>query len=276
MSHETTQPTLDRTAPASPAENLQALTLLETAALLAIHRATRDRAPISPSAYLTEALLVVLERCRILQRWGEEGLCKPQGLQRAIYDPVCWQYLGEWQATPHLESAIESHLYTCACDEGSLHDRLQLWRALADAEIEGYLSHLLRRHGFEVRWAMDLPPIRWDSGISLAQMRYVIWASVREGAAAFLRTSSDPDHARMVIASAVRRRSQWITGRPDAGQTFVPPITARPSILLALFLNDIAPMGHAYWLAAPTLDALRLTKARFHLRKPGKDDDEME
>ncbi|MGN6519982.1 MAG: hypothetical protein ACTHK2_11225 [Dokdonella sp.] len=261
MSHETTQPTLDRTTPATPAENLQALTLLETAALLAIHRATLDRAPITTSAYLTEALFVLLEKRRVLQRCDEEDLRRPDGLQRAIYDPVCWRYLGDWQATPLIGSAIEGRLRTCAGSEHSLHDRLQLWRALADAEAEGYLAHLLRRHAFEARWAMDLAPIPWESGITLSQMRYVIWASVREGAAAFLRTSSDSDHARNVIASAVRRRAQWIAGRPDVGQSFVPQASARPPLLLTIFLSDVAPLGRAYWLSTPTLDALRATKA---------------
>lgn len=260
MSHEATQPTLDRTAPAAPAETLQALTLLEAAALLAIHRATRDRAPISPSAYLTEALFVLLEKRQILQRCDRDDLRKPDGLQCAIYDPVCWRYLADWQATPLLESAIERHLHVCAADERSLHDRLQLWRALADAEAEGYLAHLLRRHAFEARWAMDLPPTRWETGITLSQMRYVMWASVREGAAAFLRTSSDHDHARMIIASAVRRRVQWIAGRPDVGQSFVPHASARPSLLLTIFLSDVALLGPAYWLSAPSLKTLRATK----------------
>jgi len=257
LSHETTQSTLDGTAPTAPAENLQGLTLLETAALLAIHRATRDRAPVSPSIYLTEALFVLLEKRHILKRCAEGDLRKPDGLQRAIYDPVCWRYLADWRATPLLESAIESHLRVCASDERSLHDRLQLWRALADAEVEGYLAHLLRRHAFEARWAMDLPPTRWESGITLSQMRYVIWASVREGAAAFLRTSLDHDHARMVIASAVQRRAQWIAGRPDMGESFVPHASARPSLLLGIFLSDVAPLGSAYWRSTPTLKALR-------------------
>jgi hypothetical protein len=217
LSHETTQPTLDRTAPASPAENLQSLTLLEAAALLAIHRATRDRAPISPSAYLTEALFLVLEKRRILLRCAEGEPSEPVERQRAIYDPMCWRYLADWQAVPLLEDAIAGRLRACAGDESSLRDRLELWRALADSEPEGYLAHLLRRHAFEARWAMDLPPTRWETGITLAQMRYVVWASVREGAAAFLRASSNYDHARDVIGSALRRRSQWIAGRLEIG-----------------------------------------------------------
>jgi hypothetical protein len=234
--------------------------LIETASLLAFHRSTADRAPITPCFGLTQALALLLQRQEILKcHSGRDPPDESEPLWRTIYDPIAWQYVGAWSHIESFESAVRQRLLELATSDNTTADKLALWQTLASAEAEGYLAHLLRRHGFDVRWAVDAADsgASWSDGLSLARMRYVVWASVREGAAAFLRSRGDPDEARSAIAAELRRRSRWLDGRLDLGQSFLPAPNARHSVLVTTFLEDIAPLGQSYWLIQPSIAALQ-------------------
>jgi hypothetical protein len=269
LTHEAAQPTLNRTLEAPPAEALHALNLVEAAALRALQHATAQRAPITPCFTLTQALVVLLARRGILELRTDGDLNGGEPLWRALYDPLRWRYLSGWEHTPQLEGALRDWLRELVHRKDAAAVKLTIWRLLANAEIEGYFAHLLRRHGFSPQWAVDASDstAAWGSGLSLAQMRYVVWASVREGAAAFLRSGGDAEGAREAIALELRRRARWIEGRPDLGQTFLPHPNARRSTLLVVFLEEIAPLGQAYWLANPSTDAIRTLSARLGKRR---------
>jgi hypothetical protein len=259
LTDEAAQPTLNRSHEASPAEALHALTLVEATALRAFHLATTHRAPITPCLGLTQALVVLMVRRGVFELCADNDLSGSEPFWRATYDPLRWRYLTGWEQTPESERSLRQRLRELADREDVAPGKLGLWRLLANAEVEGYFAHLLRRHGFSPQWAVDASDSTayWDYGLSLAQMRYVVWASVREGAAAFLRSGGDPDDARDAIATELRRRARWIEGKPDLGQTFLPPPNARQSTLLTVFLEDVAPLDQRYWLTNPSLTALR-------------------
>ena len=218
-----------------------------------------NRAPITPCFSLTQALLSLLRRRGVLELCSDGDLSAPESLRRAIYDPLTWRYLRGWAHISDLESKLRCWLIELASSDDTAADKLALWRVLASAELEGYLAHLLRRHGLSPQWAVDIDDsgAYWDSGLSLAQMRYVVWASVREGAGAFLRSGGNQERTRDAIANELRRRSRWIEGHVDFGQRFLPAPGARRSILLTTFLEDVAPLGPRYWLIAPSLASLR-------------------
>ena len=258
MIHGASQPTLDPPHDPTPAERLRALDLIESAALLALGRAAVDSAPATPCFALTRELADVLEGRGLLTVCGEDDASEAGAPVRAIYDPISWRYrLPDTTSAEFLES-LRSQVRDLAREPTSNGLRCSLWRTLASAELEGYLAHLLRRHGFDARWASDVRDSgrRWDRGLSLAQARYVVWASVREGAAVWLRSGGDEDEVREALASEVRRRSAWIETRPDWGASFVPAPGGRQSILLSIFLDDVAPIGTRYWLVAPSEAAL--------------------
>jgi hypothetical protein len=259
LTHEAAQPTLNRTLEASPAEASHALSLVEAAALRAFHRATTQRSPITPCFSLTQALVVLLVRRGFLALCTDDDLNGSEPFWRALYDPLRWRYLGSWEPALQVDDELRQRVRDLAARDDAIDTKLLLWRLLANAEIEGYLAHLLRRHGFSPQWAIDASDstIYWENGLSLAQMRYVVWASVREGAAAFLRWGGDLEGARDAIATELRRRAHWIEGRPDLGQTFLPPSNARQPTLLTVFLEDIASLEQRYWLVNPSLTALR-------------------
>jgi hypothetical protein len=173
---------------------------------------------------------------------------------RAIYDPIAWRYCWPEAAEPDFEAQLVSHLSALSRQSESAGAKTSLWRSLANAELEGYYAHLLRRHGFDPRWAVDIRDggDRWFKGLSLAQARYLAWASVREGAAVFLRAGEDFDEAREAIQVEMRRRAKWIETRPELGSTFLPMSNARQSVLLSVFLEHVARIGTRYWLLPPT------------------------
>jgi len=82
-------------------------------------------------------------------------------------------------------------------------------------------------------------------------MRYVIWASVREGASAFLKSNGDDSAAREAILAEIWRRARWVETKPDWGAGFVPAASGLQSIMLTIFLEDVAPIGARYWTQPP-------------------------
>lgn len=259
LTNDGRQPTLDRSRELPPAEDLAALNLVEVAALLALLRSTNDRAPISPCAGLTQALACWLEQRGAIELAEDRNLLHASPAMRAIYDPLAWRVRWPNAGDPDLAAQVHARLAELTQGEDALGYKFTLWELLANAEVEGYLTHLLRKHGFDPDWALDArdQSERWKMGVSLAQMRYVAWASVREGAAAYLRSGGDPDEARTAIAQEIRRRARWVQSRPGAGYTFLPAPTTRQAVLLRLFLEDIARIGNQYWLVPPSLEAMR-------------------
>jgi hypothetical protein len=206
----------------------------------------------------------VLQQRGIFTVCGEDDATASGAPARAIYDPITWRYLVPDVAAPASLESLREQVLALAQDPAANALRATLWRTLASAELEGYFAHLLRRHGFDARWATDIRDRgrRWDRGLSLAQARYVVWASVREGAAVCLRSGGDLDEVREALGAEMRRRSAWIETRPDWGANFVPAPGGRQSILLSIFLDDIAPIGNRYWLVAPSEAALFVEEQR--------------
>lgn len=259
MTNDARQPTLDRSREAPTATDLAALSLVEAAALLALARSTFERAPISPCTGLTEALSVWLEQRGVIELGQDRDLLQVTPALRAVYDPIVWRFRWTVANEPGFAEHVRTRLAELVDAPDSIHMKLVLWQLLANAEVEGYLAHLLRKHGFDPQWAFDArdQSERWQRGLSLAQMRYVAWASVREGAAVYLRSGGDTEVSRDSIAQEMRRRSRWVESRRDAGFSFLPAAATRQSILLTIFLESVAPIGQQYWLACPDLVSLQ-------------------
>lgn len=256
MTHGASQPTLPRACSDALETGLAPLDLTETAGLLAFHRATREPHPIAPCFALTQELGSRFERYGILKVCGEHDALNADLPQQAIYDPISWRYD---IAVDGLEATLDERLTGQIASDGNFAQRASLWRSLASAELEGYFAHLLRRHGFDPRWAAEARDSghRWDRGISLAQARYVAWASVREAAAVCLRSAGDSDEVRDALTQEFRRRSAWVEARRDWGASFIPTSDARRSLLLTIFFDSVAPIGSRYWHVAPSPRSLR-------------------
>lgn len=176
---------------------------------------------------------------------------------RAIYDPLTWSY-GDLDHSRTLEPILleQLHRLSSATDASLL--KLALWKDLAAAELSGYLRHLLERQWMNGAWAVDLlrsvaPELEL---LPLGKRRYVIWAGVREGSTAFLRSAGDPHTVYESMLVDMRRRARWIAGDPSRDIGFVPAQGWRRSILLSMFVEEITSLGEQYWQMIPSLKAI--------------------
>lgn len=255
MSHDATQPTLAALHEASLADRIGDLTLVDLAALAAFECARNDPAPISPTLRFTFELAGRLRRAHVLQLL--EGV--PRGLAwgevRAIYDPIAWAYLGD-----PLEPGVLRQLVATAIQRriscGAAAEALWLWQRIADAELESYIAHLLRRHQMEPTWARGLLD-RAESELEdlcLAQRRALSWAGLKEGAATFLRTRGDANQCTNAIVAEIRRQARWVRQQHSQALDWIPSGASRQPLVLRTFLATF-PLGHRYWTEVPSLPA---------------------
>lgn len=176
---------------------------------------------------------------------------------RAIYDPLSWQYDG-FEDLDRLQSALLSHLYELSASADQSPLKLNLWKELAWAEASGYMRHLLARQSMEGDWANSLlQSVALDmDALPLGKQRYVVWAGVRQGSVAYLRSAGNPAAVYESIQNDMRRRARWVAVEPNREIGFVPAQGWRRSILLSLFIEEMTTLGDQYWSLIPSLEAI--------------------
>jgi len=254
VSHDCAQQTLHAPAGSPSGEVVASLSLTEAASWLAVERSARQKAPISTSLRLTYGLISVLED-RGLVRLDIEG--RAPSVKRSIFDPVCWTVcIPSGAGEAELEALLLDRVRSLAMSTESAAERVALWRALAYAEAESYLAAQLRKHGFDPTWAERLLAAlehEW-SGVPLARRRYLIWASVRQGASIYMQSSGDLTRSFSAIETELRRRGRWLAATEAGSQvtegTFLPyPSWIRP-LLLDIYLSEICDEPETYWTAS--------------------------
>ena len=157
MTHGAPKPNLAGALEVLPTDGIDSLSLAEAAALLAFWRSTKERAPVSPSRDFTYLLGAWLQRRGVLEFCLDSNPSDPAGPPaRAIYDPLSWRYVWPCAADSDFAPLLRIRLRGLAAERSLVGARVDLWRMLADSELEGYLGNLLRRHCFDPRWALDL------------------------------------------------------------------------------------------------------------------------
>lgn len=249
-----TQPTLPPTN-RDLAPFAQSLGLVRLAAWFALERSTSTQAPVSTGNALTQHLFRVLDAAGVLRvpHGGEPGA------RRALYEPLAWLYLVDWGEPNRIQSTLETALQELSAREDSAGAKLELWEALANAEIETYLSHLLRRHTLDPSGAAHIVhamSVDW-AGHCLGRKRYLAWYGARGAAAALLRTGMDQEAARTAMLDEMRRRSRWLAIKTAANELpvqdycFVPDPQWKRPVLLEVLLTIVLPVGQAYWERLP-------------------------
>lgn len=251
-----TQPTLPPAA-RDLVSYAQSLGLVRLASWYALELSTSTEAPFSTGTALSHALLRRLEDAGAIRvSQGPEP-----GIRRSMYEPLAWCYPTDWGGPRELQAGLHSTLIALAARPDALTAKVEVWEALAQAEIETYLTHLLRRHTLEPAGApviMHAMADEW-AGHSLARKRYLAWYGARGAAAAFLRTGMDQVAARNAMLEEMRRRSRWLASR-SASQAlardeyrFVPDPSWKRPVLLDVFLSMLLPEGSSYWSDVPRL-----------------------
>lgn len=256
MTHDATQPTLPARHEGSLADRIRGLGLIDAAALAAFEASKDEAAPLAPTLRLTFELAERLRQRNILRLLESVPRRPSWGQSRAIYDPIAWEYLADLPEPGVLKRLVSQQLRDCTAATPST-EPLWLWQKLADAELEGYLAHLLRRHQMEISWVRSILERASPELIelSLAHRRAMAWAGVREGAAAFLRTRGDANQCVDAMVCEIRRQARWMLRHDTSATHWIPPSGWRQPVLLSLYLAHF-PLGPRYWTEVPSMAAL--------------------
>lgn len=240
----------------------QSLGLVRLSAWYALERSVSTEAPLTTGAALTQHLIRLLEDARLVR--------PPQGVEpgayRSLYEPVSWCYCADWGTRQDLQPTLHTALLELSTREDSAGAKLELWQALASAEIESYLGHLLRRHTLDPAGAAHIVHVMgndWASH-SLARKRYLAWFGARGAAAALLRTGMDQEAARIAMIEEMRRRSHWLAAKeaanalPKEDYCFMPDPQWKRPLLLEILITMLLPVGQAYWTERPQTHLCRL------------------
>lgn len=249
-----TQPTLPPTD-SDLAHYASSLGLLRLAAWYSLERSTLVQAPFSTGAALTQKLFRSLEDVGLLRVPLSGDKC----VRRSMYEPLAWSYLANWGNPIHLQSTLAAALQALSAHPAAKDAQEELWESLAEAEVETYLAHLLRRHTLDPANATYLVHAMRDEWAShcLARKRYLAWFGIRGAAAALLRTGMDQDAARLAMLDEMRRRSRWLAAKeaanslPRPDYSFVPDPKWKRPVLLEVLLATVLPIGQAYWTEHP-------------------------
>lgn len=233
----------------------QSLGLVRLAAWYALELSTSTVAPFSTGTALSHSLLGRLEDAGAIR----VSQSPEPGIRRSLYEPLAWFYPTDWGDPHDLQARLHTILVELAACPDTRDAKVELWAALAHAEIETYLTHLLRRHTLEPAGASLIMHVMADewANLSLARKRYLAWYGARGAAAAFLRTGMDQEAARKAMLEEMRRRARWLTSQATRNALahdeyrFVPDPNWKRPVLLEVFLSILLPEGMSYWSDAP-------------------------
>lgn len=221
----------------------------------ALERSSAVHAPFSTGQPLTQSLVHSLVDVGLVDVGDSTGI---DG-RRALYEPLVWRYRCDVGNPSRLQTLLERALAAQSVQLAAKPAQRELWEALAEAEVETYLAHLLRRYAFDSARAegiMEAMRGEWE-GHSLARRRYLAWSGARGGAAALVRTNLDQDVAQKLMVEEMRRRSRWLAAKqaarelPPADYCFMPESHWKRPILLDLLISTALPDANIYWTAVP-------------------------
>lgn len=264
MTHEASQPTLE-SSPASPhGPRAQTFALIDLIAALALRRATREPAPLSPSSALTIELVRRLTANGAISTQDDNHRLPYDEVERTLYDPIVFKWNAGADPAGLTDVALAARIQERIKNPGIVDEVVATWRLLAEGELEGYLQYLLRKHGLPTYWAISARALAktWLPELSLAKLRYVVWAAIRAAASTYMCTNGDLDQTRRHLENALRKRPAWLASEPSVGLAFLPSPEQKVPLTVSTFLRDVANLGTAYWSAPPSVEALARHSAR--------------
>lgn len=228
---------------------------MRLAAWYALELSTSTEAPFTTGTALSHTLLGGLEGAGAIR----VSQSAEPGIRRSLYEPLAWLYPTDWGEPHHLQARLRAALLELAARHDTMDAKVELWDALANAEIETYVTHLLRRHTLDSNGAPLIMHVMADewANHSLARKRYLAWYGARGAAAAFLRAGMDQEAARNAMLDEMRRRARWLASRSNRNALahdeyrFVPDPNWKRPVLLEVFLTTLLPEGKSYWSDVP-------------------------
>jgi len=222
--------------------------------LHALLAAQAGRRPVTPTRKLTLQAMGVLRDVGVIAlpfpeaRWAAD----PDAESTPLAD-LQWRYAWPAYARDQVRDALADFLGEVATDEGAVELRIRIWRVLLKAECQQYFEFQLARSYLPAECALDIEFLVGGPGVelSLAQWRYCLWAAVREGGALSARRCFDDATLRQRIFDEAKRRSGLIASGRWTTEGFGARADEPVSGLSRAFLRHLAPIGDAFFLAAP-------------------------
>ena len=179
-------------APCVEALDLRQATFLAAALLdpqsLTQIRYAQVRSRLAPHWGLATQMLIELSECGaiVLEPLADSH---PAWAPQAKISFPAWRLSEAFAALKELSGQVIGHARARAGDQDASDELFTLWRELAISESAGFLGAELADHRFDEDWALTAVPAleRGLRRLSVNQMSYFCWLSVREAASRYLR-----------------------------------------------------------------------------------------
>ncbi len=240
-----------------------AFTLLDLLASLALRRATRETAPLTPNVTLTTQLVQRLQ-CLGLIQIADSTRAPELPVERALYDPIGFSWYESSESDDFSENGLRLQVRAYLSEPTANGDITAVWMALAAAEVEGYLEALLRKHKLPPQWSLSARSLCaiWLGRLSLAKLRYVVWACIQAANSTFSSSNSNLDKAHKHFENSIRARPLNLISGSSAKTDNLPFPGQRDSLLTSTFLSEVMHFGKDYWTALPLAETVKQLRDR--------------
>lgn len=173
-------------------------------------------------------------------------------LSPAVGDPE-WELSEPFATTPDLQALVLAHARIAATGLAGADELFTLWRELAISEAAGFLAAELGDHRFDEGWALAAIPAieRGLRQMSVNQMFYFCWMSVRETASRYLRyPASAGTLADGLVTYIDQRVDRALTERWAIREWYGSKRVA--SNVAQVFAEQVTSLGSDYLSAVPS------------------------
>jgi len=232
--------------------------LLELVSRRVIELSRAKPSPLTPSLALTERVLSSAERCGLIVRPGASDASHSTTV-RSVYEDVSWALQSSEPPNASAEKELRRYVHDTLNRSHIRQEQLDLWMQLAEAEIDGYVQHLLRHHPArrELSNALNAGAKAAVPHASISAVRRALWIHLRGPESTSLEAvcPGDPSRWARMFAARVASAAMALHGRSDTAR-FVPSSAQPRPLMRTIFQTEATRLGLQYWTSTPALIAL--------------------
>lgn len=238
--------------------------LFELVALRVIELSRAQASPLTPSHTLTDQVLATGEQCGLIARSAaNEPNSSPR--VRGVYEDVSWTPLHAGRRHGDAAADLRKYVHDPLNRPLIRGEQLDLWMLLAEAEIDGYVRHLLRHHPLndQLSRALRLETRVVIRHVSLVTLRRALWTHLRGPESADPEAIGPAAERQWARALAARIVTAALAGHARADNSrFMPSPTQPCPIMRTVFFSEATQLGSRYWTITPSLNALEISHGR--------------
>ena len=169
-----------------------------------------------------------------------------------------WQLTATFAAASHLQAHVAAHAKSLAAMPAAGDELYTIWRELAISEAAGFLSNELGEHRFDETWAFAAVPAleRGLRRLSVNQMFYFCWMSVRETASRYLRYPASVHNLADGLVTYIEQRVDRALAERWAIREWSYSSRRVPSNVALVFSEQLTDLGAEYLSTVPSRSRL--------------------